>query len=199
MQTESKAEIARRQLGTALSLFIANDDPVSVHCLACGGAEIADALASSAGAKTFAQHALDLHPEMKKGELVAIKNKYWNALKHAQTRDGRLRSDDQLMGRFSDADNDHILFVGWHDYAEAVGSLPIEAQVFQVWYFANFPEKLVEEYPASDMVTQFPGIRSMSRNAKKQLLRRKIVWARRQRAAMSDSKTDRRKLILGEL
>ena len=197
METKSKAEIARRQLGTALSLYIANDDPVSVHSLACGGAEIADSLASRSGAATFAQHALTLHTEMKAGDLIALKNKYWNALKHANTRKGDPRDDADLMEQFSDTHNDHVLFVGWYDYAQAVGSLPIEAQVFQVWYFANFPEKLAEEYPASDMEMQFPGIRSVSRAEKKRRLRRKIAWAKGQQAVMADCRTDRRKLILG--
>jgi hypothetical protein len=37
-----KAQIARRQLGTALALFIEDLDPVSVHTLACAGGEIAE-------------------------------------------------------------------------------------------------------------------------------------------------------------
>jgi hypothetical protein len=39
-----KTEIARRQLGTALALFIEDRDPVSVHTLACAGCEIAEYL-----------------------------------------------------------------------------------------------------------------------------------------------------------
>jgi hypothetical protein len=35
-----KTQIARRQLGTALALFLENYDPVSVHTLTCAGCEI---------------------------------------------------------------------------------------------------------------------------------------------------------------
>jgi hypothetical protein len=37
-----KIQVARRQLGTALALFIEDLDPISVHTLACAGGEIAE-------------------------------------------------------------------------------------------------------------------------------------------------------------
>jgi hypothetical protein len=49
----TKREIARRQLGTALDLHLGGRDPVSVHCLACGGCEIAEQLANNAGEAPF--------------------------------------------------------------------------------------------------------------------------------------------------
>lgn len=191
-----KAAVARRQLGTALALFLADDDPVSVHCLACGGGEIADFLAKDAGAKPFSQHALEVHPNMKESELVSLRNQYWNAMKHAFTRYGKVRSDGELLAGFNDEHNDHVLYIGWHDYASAVGRLPIEAQAFQVWYFANFPEKLADEHPILGVNRLFPGIRDLKRSEKKRALNHKISWARRQRDIMQDPRTERRKLIL---
>lgn len=194
-----KEAIARRQLGTALALFIADDDPVSVHCLACGGGEIADYLAHAANEKTFRQHALEVHSDMKPKELQILRNKYWNAMKHALTLDGKVRSDEDLMADFDDSHNDHVLFVGWYDYASAVGRLPIEAQVFQIWYFANFPEKLAEEFPATTFEEFFPAIRNLKRSEKKRLLRRQIEYAKKNNGVMAHDKTERRKLVLGRL
>jgi hypothetical protein len=194
-----KAAIARRQLGTALSLFLSDEDPVSVHCLACGGGEIADFLAKDAGSKSFSQHALEVNPDMKINELVKLRNQYWNAMKHALSMNGKIRSDGELLARFDDEHNDHTLFVGWHDYASAVGCLPIEAQAFQVWYFANYPEKLIEGFPTADIENKFPGIRAMKRSEKKRALKRSIAWAKRQPDIMQDPKTDRRRLVLGRL
>jgi hypothetical protein len=191
-----KEAIARRQLGTALSLFLADDDPVSVHCLACGGGEVASYLAHAAGEKTFDQHALEVHPEMEPKELTFLKNKYWNAMKHALKLNGQARNDDELMANFDDAHNDHVLFIGWHDYASAVGCLPIEAQAFQAWYFANFPEKLAQGVSTAVYETLFPGIQKLERSEKKRLLRRKIEWAKKNKQVMSDARTERRKLIL---
>ena len=192
-----KVEVARRQLGTALALYLDDQDPVSVHCLACGGGEIADFLAQEVGGVAFAQHALNVHVGMEPRELKALRNKYWNAMKHATTHDGKARSDEELLGSFDDGHNDHVLFIGWFDYAVAVRRLPIEAQVFQAWYFAIYPEKLADDFSADPVVRMFPGVREMTRSRRKQLLRRKVVWARRQKDVMGHPLTDRRKLIMG--
>ena len=44
-----------------------------------------------------------------------------------------MRDDEALMAAFSDRRNDAVLFMGWLDYLNFVGRLPVEAQVFQVW------------------------------------------------------------------
>jgi hypothetical protein len=44
-----KVEVSRQQLGTALSLFLDDQDAVSVHTLACAGGEIAEHLTRIAG------------------------------------------------------------------------------------------------------------------------------------------------------
>ena len=175
-----KAAVARRQLGTALSLFLADEDPISVHCLACGGGEISDFLAKNVGVTPFSQHALDVHPDMKIGELKSLRNQYWNAMKHALTHNGSVRDDSELLTNFNDEHNDHTLFIGWYDYATAIGCLPIEAQAFQVWYFAIYPEKLTEDFPLADIDKIFPKISHMKRSEQKRFLRSKIAWAKRQ-------------------
>ena len=137
-----KTQIARRQLGTSLALFLENSDPVSVHTLACAGCEIAEHLTRKAGAEPFSTHALQTFPDLDIKAIWRLRNKYCNALKHANKHNGSERDDQELLERFNDEANIHVLFLGWYDYALAVGTLPIEAQVFQVWYFARHPEKL---------------------------------------------------------
>ena len=158
-----KTEIARRQLGTALALFLEDSDPVSVHTLACAGCEIAEYLTDKAGEKPFSTHALATFLDLKIGEIRQLQNQYWNAFKHARTRGGIEREDRELLERFGDEVNDHTLLIGWHDYQQAVGTLPIEAQIFQAWYFALYPEKL---NPGVDTTTHqrlFPVLPSKSR------------------------------------
>ena len=41
--------------------------------------------------------------------------------------------------------NDHALFFDWYDYVLATKTMPIEAQAFQAWYFALYPDKLNPE------------------------------------------------------
>ena len=67
------------------------------------------------------------------GEIPDIRNKYWNAFKHATTRKGLDRQDEEVIQQFDDGVNDHVLYLGWHDYMLAITILPVEAQVFQMW------------------------------------------------------------------
>ena len=60
----NKADVARCQLGTALHLFLQDVDPVSVHCLACGGGEIAGWLAQTASGENFATRVGEALPEL---------------------------------------------------------------------------------------------------------------------------------------
>ena len=82
----TKAEVARRQLGTALAMFMNDQDPVTVHVLACGAGEIADHLSGAAGHEPFSTHILKTFPDMDKGELRRLRTKHWNAFKHATTK-----------------------------------------------------------------------------------------------------------------
>jgi hypothetical protein len=191
-----KTEIARRQLGTALALFLEDSDPVSVHTLACAGCEIAEHLTRKAGEEPFSTHALLTFPDLDHGEIRRLQNQYWNAFKHAQTRDGIEREDSELLERFGDEVNDHTLFVGWHDYMLAVGALPMEAQIFQAWYFALYPEKLNPEVDTRIHQQLFPMLPSKSRADQKRALRQVISSFREDAEVMTHPKTDPRPLML---
>jgi hypothetical protein len=191
-----KTEIARRQLGTALALFLEDSDPVSVHALACAGREIAEHLARKAGEKPFGTHALLTFPDLSPEKLGSLQNQYWNAFKHALTRGGFEREDSALLERFADEVNDHTLFIGWHDYMLAVRALPIEAQIFQVWYFALYPEKLNPEVDTTTHQRVFPMLPSKSRADQKRALREVISSFPEENAeVMNHPQTDPRPLI----
>lgn len=190
-----KAQVARRQLGTALALFIDDLDPISVHTLACAGGEIAEYLTDKVGGTPFSSHAQATFPDLDIKEIRRLQRQFWNAFKHASSRGGVDRADEQLLRRFDDLQNDHALFVGWYDYAQAVGSMPIEAQAFQVWYFALYPDKLSPNVDASKYDALFPSLRHFLRKEQKEALRRAIANARADGTVMNDRQTDRSPLI----
>jgi hypothetical protein len=192
-----KIQVARRQLGTALALFIDDFDPVSVHTLACAGGEIAEHLTRKVGGQPFVSHALETFPDLEIAELRRLQNQFWNAFKHATAHGGKDRADRELLERFNDLQNDHSLFVGWYDYMLAVGSMPVEAQAFQAWYFALYPEKLDPNLDKSKYETLFPNLRDLSRKQQKSALRDAIAYARSNTAIMADKRTDTSPLILG--
>src|SRR4051794_12116009 len=98
-----KIETARRQLGTALALFLSDHDPVSVHCLAGGGCELIEFYAKKAGAEPFTTHMLTARSDLDIKELRRIQRQYWNAFKHAtHLYSGQERDDAELLTRFTD-------------------------------------------------------------------------------------------------
>jgi hypothetical protein len=193
--TLDKTQVARRQLGTALALFIEDLDPVSVHALACAGGEVAEYLAVKSGGHPFSGHALATFRSTTLREIRRIRNQFWNSFKHATTRDAQPRIDEDLLERFTDVQNDHALFVGWYDYVLATKTMPIEAQAFQAWYFALYPDKLNPEVDATRYANLFPGIRELSRVDQKEALRQAIAAARQDAAIMADPNTERAHLI----
>ena len=196
MRQLSKTEVARRQLGTALSLFIEDADPVSVHSLACAGGEVADALAKQTGRTAFSQHAMECDPKLTAKHLAHLKNKYCNAFKHFADLNGKPRGDDELLNEFDDPHNDHILFIGWHDLMLATTAMPVEAQVFQAWYFSMYPEALDPDISTEQIDRVFPALNLMTRSAQKGKLRAVIKKTRQNRVVMNDPKTERRSLII---
>lgn len=191
-----KIESARRQLGTALALYLQDQDPVSVHCLAGGGCELIEHYAKKTGAQPFTSHMLQAIPGLDIKEIRALQRKYWNAFKHATHMSGAERNDDKLHREFDDIQNDHALFIGWYDYALATNAMPIEAQAHQVWYIALYPEKLDPKHSITKYDAIFPRIRQKSRAAQKSMLNKAINWARSNPQTMADLQTEKRPLIL---
>lgn len=196
---EEKIEVARRQLGTALELFLQDLDPISVHCLACGAAEIIDFYAEQNRSPRFTDHALKANQGLDLGSLLRMQRRYWNAFKHAaKAHKGAERVEDvELLRRFNDEQNDHALYVGWSDYMLLVGKAPVEVQAFQVWYFARYPEKLAPDVDVREHAAAlFPSIRTIGRPEQKAMLRNQIAEARDSDDIMMDPRTERRPLVL---
>jgi len=195
-----KIEGARRQLGTALALYLQDHDPVAVHCLAGGGCEVIDFFAKKAGKEPFVTHILNENPHMDIAKVRRLQRQYWTAFKHATRKVGKNqeveRDDEELLADFSDEQNDTALFIGWVDYARATQTMPIEAQVHQAWYFAKYPSKLNPKHSPKPYAELFPQINAISRSEQKRELREKIEWARSDADVMNDPRTDRRPLIL---
>ena len=75
--------------------------------------------------------------------------------------------------------------------------MPIEAQAFQAWYFAKYPEKLDPEHDPERYDSAFPGLREMDRRSQKALLRKTIATHRLNKDLMNDPRTEREPLLLG--
>lgn len=191
------SKIARRLLGTATQLFIDDLDPVSVHCLACSAAEHASQMSYANSGRTFNNLVLDTHPNKTLKDIRKLRNRDWNAIKHARDQKGQIVDPKEILSGFDDRVNDATLFVVWYDYARGGEPLPIEAQIFQVWYFELYPEKLEATVIANDgITTEFPNLPNLRRQEQKRLLREKITQFRQNLELLSHPMTDERPLVL---
>ena len=93
--------------------------------------------------------------------------------------------------------NDHFLFIGWYDYAQAVRMLPLEAQLFQLWYFAMNPEKVADTSVVENALHMFGNdMQHASRSEAKRRLQVVVAHYRTDNEIMASPMTDPRPLIL---
>jgi hypothetical protein len=186
----TKIDVARSQLVTALDLFVRDKDPISVHCLACGGGEIIEGLAEAEDKEPFSTHILQTQPQLDRPKIRRLRNTYWNAFKHFYDLKGAQREDEELLGDFNDTKNDVALYIGWHDYGLACNKMPVSAQVFQVWWYALNEDKLAQNAPFEIYRTAFPDIKKVDRAEQKRRLRRKIEKYRHDKKLLADPRTE---------
>lgn len=181
----------------ALDMFLRGLDPVSLHVLAVAGGEVAERVAEQAGGEPFKNHVLETFPTMKLQEVRDLQRQYSNAFKHATDRKGQDRDDAALLAAFDPSVNEHMLFIGWYDYAKAALPRPIEAQAFEAWYLAKCPEKLnPDEVEPGILERLFPRLRALSADRQMAKLNDMIRKARKNGEVMQSDGTDRRSLVL---
>jgi hypothetical protein len=179
-----KLEIARRQLGTALQLYIDDLDPVSVHSLAGNAHEIIHRLADISGTRTFRDHVSETFSGFSSKQYFNAANFFRNAFKHLDKV-----GDQVLIDQFDDEQNKHLLFVCWYTYGNLT-SLPIEAQCFELWYFALEGERSSDKELVRDAVSYFGEMGDLPTSKQKLCLRAGIETARSDEITMSDPRTE---------
>lgn len=186
----TKLNVARHQLGTALDLFIRDRDPIAVQCLACGGCEIIDKIATLHAIPTFSTHILETVPDLDIMKLRSLQRQYWNAFKHMDDRGGNPRDDGEMLASFDDSKNDAALFVGWWDYYAVTGRLPLPVQVFQIWFYALYENTLAIGSDLDTIRKVFPGISANHRTEQKRKLRRAVEKFRSDAGTLKDPRTE---------
>lgn len=193
--TLDKIDVARRQLGVALALFLEDLDPIVVHVLACTAGEVAEYLAVKATGQPFTARALATFRNNSWRDIRRARNQFWSSFRYTTTHDDDQAGYNSLMSGFSDLQNDHALLVGWYDLMLVSKKLPIEAQLFQSWYFALYPEKLGSEADVSRYEALFPRLRDLARSDQKKALRDAIELSRRDPAIINDPATEQGYLV----
>ncbi|MCO1370614.1 hypothetical protein L0Z42_08565 [Burkholderia multivorans] len=185
----TKIDAARRQLITAIRLFFEGGDPVSVYSLASNAWEVIDVLCTSAGVESFSKEARENLPD---GHTLKyyVNEPCRNFFKHAEQD-----PNPDSWVEMPEANVAAILFLAAEDYIRFRQGGPVEAQVFQLWFIAVFPEKVT----ADDSVAQskleaaqlaFPGLANLGWPEKIEMGRQVLAVARKDGALAADPKTE---------
>ena len=164
----TKIEVAEAQLSAAIRLYFADAHPVAVHTLACAAREIMSVLGEKLKKDTFLDEFAYFSREDVK-DLRKRLTRFWGFMKHAD------RDPADVLSDFSDRDNDLILFCVCRDLALIAKGLPIEAQVYEAWFWARTIKRVSAgglrwQKQIKNCIRCFPvGFRSASRKEQKQM------------------------------
>jgi hypothetical protein len=185
----TKIDAARRQLITAIRLFYDGGDPVSVYSLASNAWEIIDVLCTSAGIDSFSKQARENLPAGHKLKHY-VNQPCRNFFKHAD-QDPNPDSAVELR----EANVSAILFLAGEDYMRLRKGGPVEAQVFQAWFIAVFPEKVSDDDAVAQSILDsaklaFPGIATLAGSEQIAMGRQVLEDARHDADLAADPKTE---------
>ena len=124
----TKTEAAQRQLVTAIELFFRDADPVSIFSLASNAWEIIDTLCTKSNVESISNETREHAAKGKDLKYDYINSPFRNFFKHAN------RDPEAELEGFTDAENDHIIFLAVEDYIRLNNKSPVEFQVYQLWY-----------------------------------------------------------------
>jgi hypothetical protein len=184
----TKLDSARRQLVTAIRLFFGGGDLVSVYSLASNAWEVIDVLCTKASVESFSKQARE---NLQAGHTLKyyVNEPCRNFFKHAD-KDPAPDSYVEL----SVANVQAMLFLVTEDYIRYRKGGPVEAQVFQAWFVAIYPEK-VDDNPRAqcnlaDVQRAFPGIATLAFSDQIEMGRLVLEAAYRDAELINDARTE---------
>jgi hypothetical protein len=158
---------ARSQLLTAIELFVADRDPVSVQALAGNARELLEDLCRQARVQPMTEFLLQDHPGKPKRDIYTALNLYRNCFKHMGDTEQERQEDQATLNQFDDTKNDYLLYVCVEDYLRLRKTSPFPMQVFQAWFCASHVELLAVPQHAQKFLDLFPGLQKMTRAEQK--------------------------------
>jgi len=175
----SKKDAALDEILLSINLIFSDSHHLSAHLLAASAREILNTIGEKTGIETFLRLYSGVDSEKFSGALKSASSMV-SYLKHAD------RDYDKVLEGFDEESTDYILYFACYDYRAIFDELPIEAEVYEAWFWAvhadTFSNELHTPRPTvveiSDQI--FPGIRNLPRSAQKRAglseLRTQIKW-----------------------
>jgi hypothetical protein len=171
----TKIDVAEAHIRTAVKLFFDDAHPIPIHLLACSAREILTKLGGKMGVATILDDVASARGATT-GEVEKKAREFVNFMKHAD------RDPAATLTNFSDRDNDPVLFFACQDFGRVAGGMPIEAQVYEAWFFATVVKQVSRggvkwQRIVKNCIKRFPGVRSASRADQKRIGRRVLEEA----------------------
>ena len=163
----TKAEVATRQLDTAIKLFFNAGDVVSVHTLAAASATVFADILEKSGEPSWRQEIIKNNPGLTEKQVITILREAQNFFKHAD------RDHDESF-EFPGKSNDAMIMIATLECGlllqrrkngrKSEKKLSTPMSVFQLWNIATKPDDF---YMPKEIVTKsnalFPGIKRQPR------------------------------------
>jgi hypothetical protein len=130
----TRQSAARQQIDTAIELFLANQDPVSINVLTWAAVEMLRGVATARGVETFNAMLEDrIKPEYLKEWRSVLKGHY-NFFRHSD------RDPERIITDFRPEATTWALFGACHDYVRIYGTRSLAMLVFQQWFLCRHPK-----------------------------------------------------------
>jgi len=134
-----KMDAAKRQLDTAIELFLKESDPISIHALAAASHEILSDIGKKQGIKSIIKgHALSLIKEDKKAGYIKKVNEAQNFFKHAD-------SDTKTILDFNADQSTLLLFDACEMYLAINKGISALMFLFRGWFMMNYPDLIADK------------------------------------------------------
>lgn len=183
----TKSIVARRQLATAIDLYFAGSDVISVYSLAANAWEVIDVLCVRASAKSMSVQVRENMPAGKDLKRDYIDSPHRNFFKHADS------DPEAHLEPLSITHVEGLIFLAVEDYIRLRKRSPIQFQAFQAWYLAKYPEKL-DPRVADDLIARlqiaFPNLPSLSYAEQLEEGRRAVSDASKDQEILFDVRTE---------
>lgn len=184
----TKITAARHQLVTAIELFFADRDSISIFTLAANAWEVIDALCSRLGLESLSAQARENVPVGKNLRQTYINAPYRNFFKHADT------DHDASLEPIPETHLESMLFLAVEDYIRLNARAPVHLQVFQLWYLAKYSEKL-DAAVAVDLIDSlqvaFPALASLTTSQQRAAGAKAIQSALQDSVLLADPRTEK--------
>jgi len=170
--------VARSQLLTAVELFFADRDPISVQALAGSAREMLESLCRIEGVEPMMEMLLRDHPTKTLKELYRAANLYRNCFKHVGKTESERAGDQATLDQFEERTNEFLLYVCVEDYVRLRKAMPVPFQIFQAWFCALHSDLLTSNHDPDRFLKNFPDIMQKSRAEQKRMGANMIaIWS----------------------